>query len=343
MAKTLLGIEIGNFTLKIAECCEGKVQKMAVAELPDNYVRDGEIISWEAMAEFLQETIKKEHFTCKRAAFILPENKVYIRRVTLPAMTVAQLKVNLPYEFHDFITEDKDKYFYDYSVIEMREDEEGKPKEMELLAAATKKSTIEKYRTMCKRAGLRLTIAAPEALALQYIVHHYIEQMQKLKEDEKEVPKTNPNYALLDLGHGFCRINIFTSGDYDVSRSMDPGLNALTQVIVEKQEVDPHIAEIYKAQNQGDILTCEESERLYNHIAVEIMRVINFYSFNQPTSALDKIYYYGGGAHIKPLLDEIQEVIEPKLVPIAELFTEHTGEYEDLMAAPAAIGITMEE
>lgn len=343
MSKTLLGIEIGNFTLKIAECSDGKVQKMALAELPDNYVRDGKVISWEAMAEFLQETIKKEHFTCKRAAIILPENKVYIRRVTMPAMTVAQLKVNLPYEFHDFITEDKDKYFYDYSVLEMNMDEEGNPKEMELLAAAVKKSTIEKYRTMCKRAGLRLAVATPEAVALQYIVHHYKGRLQKLNEDELETPEINPNYALLDLGHGFCRINIFTNGDYDVSRSMDPGLNALTQVIVEKQEVDPHIAEIYKAQNQGDILSCEEAERLYNHIAVEIMRVVNFYSFNQPTSSLDKIYYYGGGAHIKPLLDEIQAVVEPKLVPITELFAENAGDYENLMAAPAAIGVTMEE
>ncbi len=332
MAKTLLGIQIGNFTLKMALCEAGKVKKMVITEVPDNLVRDGHVVSWEAMADFLKETMKAEKISCKNAAFIIPETLTYIRRVVMPAMTIDQLRVNLPYEFHDFITDDKDHYFYDYAVVDTTEDENGKPQNIDLLAVAVKKSVIEQYKMLCKRVGMKLVIAAPEICAMQNIIQHY----KAFSNDEQE------NYAVIDLGHSNFEINIFTQGTYDVSRNIEPGLYALTQIIVEQCEVDHHIAEVYKRSNENGVLTSQEAEALYNRTAVEIMRVMNFYSFNHPSSNLEKIYYYGGGAHIQPLLDEIQAVIEPRLVSIEELFEAGTGTPEQLMAAPSTIGITME-
>ena len=38
-------------------------------------------------------------------------------RFELPLMTEEQLRLNLPYEFHDYIGNEMDKYVFDYAMI----------------------------------------------------------------------------------------------------------------------------------------------------------------------------------------------------------------------------------
>ncbi len=39
----------------------------------------------------------------------------------LPLMTEEQLRLNLPYEFHDYIGDEMDKYVFDYAMIRTKE------------------------------------------------------------------------------------------------------------------------------------------------------------------------------------------------------------------------------
>lgn len=329
MAKSLLGIEIGDYSVKLAVTKEARVERIVKRELPDNMVREGNITSWEAMADFLKDILKEEKINCREAAVVLPESLTYVRSVTMPAMTIEQLKVNLPYEFRDYISEDKEKYFYDYAVVEMHRDEEGNPTSMDLMAAAVQKSVIEQYRILCKRAGLKLVVAAPEVSALQNIVHRIMERSGRRQD-----------VALLDLAHEAIRLSIFTNGEYDVTRNMEPGCSALVGIAAEVFDVDTHVALMNIQKNYQDIWNHENAIGLYSRIAVEIMRVINFYGFNHPDHSLDRVYYYGGGAKITPLLEEIQGTIEQELVSLDKLFESDERVGEEIMDSPAAVGIT---
>lgn len=330
MAKTLLGMEIGNYRIKIAIVHDGKLQDLCVAELPDHLIRDGQIVSWDAMADFIRETVKEQHIAGKNVAVVLPEELTYIRRIMMPAMTVDQLKVNLPYEFHDYISQDKDQYFYDYAVLEMNMTEEGAPKNMELLAVAAKKSVIEQYKAMLKRAGLKLILAAPEAAAYQNVIRKHRTDTEG---DERD-------YAILDIGHSSVKLHIYSKGNYEITRSIEPGLAELTEIIAELFNVDSHIAEIYKQQNQDGLWKHEACFGLYNRIAVELMRVLNFYSFNNLDNNLDTIYYCGGGALITPLMETIRETISQELISIDQLFPAGSGDAKELIAGAAAEAIT---
>ena len=92
MAKKILGIEIGNCRLKIAICSDYNLERLITADLPDNLVQEDEIVSWEAMAEFIKEVIKENKISVKNAAVVIPEKLVYTKHVVMPAMTVDQLK-----------------------------------------------------------------------------------------------------------------------------------------------------------------------------------------------------------------------------------------------------------
>ena len=82
--------------------------------IPENLVHDGELPSPETMARFLKTLRSQEHIRERNCALVLSSTQGFFRHVTLPAMTVSELELNLPYEFRDFISDNPDDYIYDY-------------------------------------------------------------------------------------------------------------------------------------------------------------------------------------------------------------------------------------
>lgn len=333
MAKKILGIEIGNCRLKIAICSESNLERLITADVPDNLVQEDEIVSWEAMAEFIKEVIKENKIAVKNAAVVIPEKLVYTKHVVMPAMTVDQLRVNLPYEFHDYITEDKDKYFYDYAVINKTSDSEGNFTEMELMAVAAPKELINQYKTMFRRAGLRLVLIAPDYSAVRNIIKDY---------EEVNAVQEPGDYAILDIGHKTVKLYFFTKGEYEITRVMEEGCEELDRYIAEAFNVDEHIARIYKETNKDDVLHDQGCEEIYSQMAVEVMRVLNFYNFNHPDNKLDALYYCGGGALIQPLIEAIEGATEVNVVSLDQLLTDKYEDTAKILMGPQALGITWE-
>ena len=93
MAKrSFLGVEIGNSRLKLAETKNQRLVRFATEDMPDDIVRQGEIVQWEAMADFLKDSFKKNGFSCKNAAVVVPDSIAYTRRTRMPPMSAAQLE-----------------------------------------------------------------------------------------------------------------------------------------------------------------------------------------------------------------------------------------------------------
>ncbi len=333
MKNTYLGIDIGSLDIKFAVCSENRIKELVIERLPDNIIRDGNIVSWEVMTDFIKEVIKKHRIRCKYAAVILPESNTYVRRIMMPYMTLDQLKFNLPYEFHDFITDEKDKYFYDYAVLDVVEEENNgnKSKSLDLMAAAVSKEIIERYRHMFKRCGLKLKVAAPESSAYQNIVKKHLELVRSDKPGD---------YAILNIGHDAVCLWIFTEGKYETGRKIELGLGGVTNVIAEALGIDKHIAEIYQQINQNNVMYSEECMSIYAQIAWEVMRVINFFTYNHPNNTLDTLYCCGGGAKIEPLMKTLDETVDLKVKGLHELFENLTDNEDAMILGAAAVGIT---
>lgn len=164
MARKMLGIEIGNCDLKICVCRGEEVQDYLQVELPDNVVANGQVRSFNSVADLIKTTVKENRIRVRDCAIVLPDDAYYLRRVTLPKMTTQQLEINLPYELHDFLSGEVSGYFYDYSLIRYM------GSRMDLIAAAADKRLVSKYVQMCRRAGLNLVKLVPNVLALQAVV-----------------------------------------------------------------------------------------------------------------------------------------------------------------------------
>ncbi|MBR3272334.1 MAG: pilus assembly protein PilM [Clostridia bacterium] len=348
MAKTILGIDIGHDQLKLALVKGKRVQRVATADMPENLMRENRITSRESMAELLRNTMKQNKLHANHAAFVLPNEAVFIKNVEMPPMTVDQLVYNLPFEFNDYITGERKEYVFDYAVVsdpettgaeaksaeaEPDEGEEGAEAPepvMELLAVGVHRSLLEDAQDTLRKAGLRLVRSAPALCS-------YIELIRAQKEFLSGI---GDEFGILDLGHQSIRMYMFKNDRHVATRVLEVGMSRLDDVLADAYGVDAHLAHTYLMSNYDNCQDREECHTAYEGIAVELMRAMNFYRFSNPNSVLSDLWLCGGGAVIQPLADTIGEMLDLQLHPATELVPGGDA-IESCNSFVQAIGIAM--
>ena len=327
MAKSMIGIDVGVCELKIALWDGKKVKKLLSIPMLENLVKDGIIVSYDAMADFIKQSIKGNRIS-EDVAVILPANYTFLKRLSLPKMTKQQLEVNLPFEFRDFLTQGKDKYFYDYAVNAYNKNEEGEGETMDLLAACAAKDIINEYRSMLKRSGLKLGVAIPAECA-------YINIIRAQKETEGK------EFAFVDFGHTATRLYVYTGTGYEVTRVIDIGMGTVCEAIASHYGVDEHMAMSHMQINYENCLELDGPRNVYDAIAGEIRKAVNFYSFNNRNSNLTELWCCGGGVHNAALIKAVEEGTEMKMRDVAELLP-GLPEGTDPASYVGAIGAAMQ-
>ena len=211
----IVGLDIGENSVKMAYFVGRELKRTAKLELPDAMVSGGRILSMDAMADFLHDAAKGSGIPLTNAALVVPASEVYTRVITLPAMTEQQLFYNLPYEFRDFLTEEKSKYFFDYAVRRIVNDETGHPKEMELFACAILKTTVEGYRAMLHRAGFRLRVLTVTECAYGAVLGAYLRRMGAENDDRDR--------CIVSIGHRSTHLYIYHGATFAVRSTSAAG------------------------------------------------------------------------------------------------------------------------
>lgn len=317
MKKDVVGIEIGSSTTKLV-----MDDSYIVVNTPENSVNGEELVAFDGMSEFIHDTLKENNMKAKKVALVLPDSDVYLNRVTMPYMTTKQLQVNLPYEFKKVIGKEKDSYLYDYALASYIQDDSGKIVDMDLLAGAVSSSLIEKYKEMFKKAGLKLVQATPRELAIMNVL--------------RKSKKVTGDIALVDLGYSYTRIDIYKDGIYETSKTLEKGVKDMVDIASEILYCDTHIALEYLKVNKDNVLSHERMINLYENIAVEIMRAINYYTYENRENTLENLYVYGGGAHIESFVSTIKTNVSLDVQSICALGSDEEDVLVDALAAYGA-------
>ncbi|MCR5544999.1 MAG: pilus assembly protein PilM [Lachnospiraceae bacterium] len=300
----VLGIDIGHESLKLVLVSGKKIKKTVVAEMPENLVKNGIVVSQETMGEFLRETMKANGISAGKAALVMMGERVYIRNVTMPLMTGDQLLYNLPYEFRDYITEELKDYIFDYAVRSVNEEE----RTIDVLAAAVPKELIESSRAMLRKAGLKLAKAAPLISSYRALIREY------------ETKNETRDYCILNLGYQSIRMDVFHGEEYLTTHVLDTGLSTVERMMAETMGVDEHIAHTYLITNHKDCQDSDECKNAFTNIAVELMRTMNFLRYSMQDNNLDEIWVCGGGANISNLKAAIAEQLDMPVYSAWEKF-----------------------
>ena len=305
MPKNITAFDIGESQVKVVSLAGGFVKRAEVLELPDNVVSGGTVVSMDALADVL----RAKKLGRGRAGVILPDRLVFRRNVTVPPMTDAQLAYNLPFEFKDYLTQEKGRYFFDYALQGLEKDQEGQVEGMELFACAALKTTIEDYRNMFRRAGFNMKLALPEECAFGNLAKFHARQN----------PGHDGDVCIVDIGHRGTRMYIYREGQFRTRRAVDLGLWDLVQQLSADRGVDAHMAHTHLLTDYQQAQNQEAAQELYNRLAVEIMKAVNFYNYNNREQTLRGVYLCGGGAALEPLKRVISQVTDLELWDIVEL------------------------
>lgn len=330
MIKSYTGIDIGSGEIKMTVCANGIIQKAAHVAVPRDLVKGGDIRSEAVMAVHLRDAGRKHRIKVKDAASAAPRGYLFVRRLSVPFMTAEQLELNLPYEFRDYLTGDRNQYFFDYYVI--TPPAEG-DKTMDIMAAVVRKEVAQRHARILKRAGYKLQTFIPEELAYGNLIRHYAKRHPE--ESERD-------HCIIDLGHDSTRVHLFRGDAFEVTRTIELGGKDIDAAIAQALGIDLHEARMQKHENKDGVQGLPECLAVYSSISVEIMRAINFYGFNYPETNLEKAYLCGGGSKVGPLIRQIRESIAPELDGIVRLMPDSARNIPDPFLYPVAVGLTLQ-
>ena len=321
--KNCLGIEIGHCRIKIAYMERGELKKYVSVRLDNDTLTDMKLY-----AEFIQDILRENNIHCKNVVFALRQDDTYVKRCRLPLMTIDQLKLNLPYEFHDYIGEELGAYQFDYAVIERTEEQ------LDLLAAACRKELCGQFKKLAKLSRLKLVGLVPSVVGLERILEH----MQNGERDK--------DFAVVDLGTKALRVHFFRKGIYDITRTMEPGCEEIERLHrgdkIKLDELDMDAEDAFWTTQSEKAIDRHLQDR-YQSIAVQIMRVLNFYSFNNADNTIDTLYYCGGGARYGALISELAETVEIPVKSIGGLLSEAEEENNpEWVDSPQTVGVLLD-
>lgn len=322
MGNTRLGFDIGSSSMKVA-VLQGGTIRLEEVPLPENLVDSSGIALPHVFAQFLRQVKKDLKLPRGGAALVLPPSQVICRMVTMPRMTTEQLLMNLPYEFTDFIQGVADQYYCDYAVCETAGDEEG----ISMMAAAAAKQTLAEYARIFSQAGLRLRTVLPQEMAL-------IQLVQARRGEAEE-------FCFVDLGHQNTRITVVWRDRVQATRQIALGGRNLDLAVADELGVDAFLSNTYKTTNFQNVQALPAVADVCERIAVEILKVVNFYQFTYRSSNLEGIYLVGGGTALSPLRQSIESTVGLPLLDAGALMPGAEGDAAaGVFAAGAAMGGT---
>ncbi|MGI6089896.1 MAG: pilus assembly protein PilM [Saccharofermentanales bacterium] len=329
MAKNYIGIEIGNGIATMYQ--GGNKGRILVSRLPENLVDGGEIISPNFLSQFLKKMKKEGRFSGKACALILPEYSTYFRSLEMPPISEKQLRLNLPYEFRDFVGNESINYNYDYAVEGYATDEDGKVTAISLLAAAASKTTIKEYEALLYRAGFRLKVALPREMALLNLVRKAIERGAR----------SDRTFIIIDVGFASTRVYIFQGEDLKATKTIEMGCRDVDSVIADYYNIDVYLAASYRETDHEGILESDVCQAVYNRISLEVMKAINFFKYENQQSEFEDCFICGDCSDTEALVNNMLAYVQLNRANLDVILPEECRGLSDAPRALMSIGVTL--
>lgn len=331
MAKSegILGISVNHGRIAMTILKAGQVSRTLWEEVPDNIVDGNKILSRNLFAGFLQEKLKEKKIKCKKVAYTIADEDIFIKNITMPVMTDEQLKYNVPFEFNDYIQGEMKDYIFDFIRRDPKGEQNGN--QIRLLAYAVPVETITGLSETLKLAGLKLEKALPETIAYEAL-------LETVKNPEEE----RVGKCILDIGRRYIRMMIFKDGEFSLSHQIDAGEGLAINAIADEMGVDTHLAATYLYSNHNDCNKLTPVVNAFKDISLEVLKGLNYYEMSDMTSKLGEVILCGTGALTEPLVEILKERIDKNVYTMDEFLSQYSSDKE-INVTYTSVGILLSE
>jgi len=301
-AKSLVGLDIGSSSVKAIELKPSgkgyKVSAIGVEPVPADSIVDGAIIDGGAVADAVRRLFANKKFKAKDVVASLSGNSVIVKKITLPAMTEAELSESIYWEAEQYIPFDIQDVNLDYEILEIGtgQDSQGS---MDVLLVAAKKDKIADYTNVIAQAGKTPVIVDVDAFALQnaYEVNYGFEPTAVV--------------AILNAGASAININILSGPQSVFTRDISMGGNAFTEAVQKELDLPFESAEQLKKGHDVEGASFEDAravlKAMTDNVLLEVEKTFDFFKATAASDRIDRIMLSGGASRVDGFAQALEE------------------------------------
>lgn len=290
LQKSTLGIDIDDSTIKIAELSKShfsskvRINKLKSLNLPENIIKNGEIINRKILKKLLIDFLKQSKFKSHNVITVLPETKSFITVLDIPQneidgilkMDISKKAKNLIENSIPFSVED---IYFDIQKIDIN-------KKNFVLFGASEKHTVDSYWEILTEIDLLPKAFEIESVAISRSVLNLKKQYKKAQ-------------IIIDIGKTHTTLLIYDNNTIRLSLNIPICGDSMNQEIMKKLNIDKKQAEIEKLKCGNGEKKCKLKVKKIiigeiEKIAYKVLMTIDYYKKNfKHTNPIENIFLTG--------------------------------------------------
>ena len=299
-SKSIVGLDIGSSCVKAVEVIprgDGfDLVHLGIAPIPHDAIVDGAFLNSGAIVEAIREAVAKSGTKARHAAAAVSGHSVIVKKISVPAMTVAELEESIRWEAEQYIPFDVNEVNLDFEVIQHGDAE----RPMEVLLVAAKRDLIDDYVNLISEAGLSPAVIDVAGFAVENAFETNFE------------PAPEDVVAVVNIGAQVTNINVVAGGVPAFTRDVSTGGNQYTAEIQRALSISFDEAERIKigepsARESQDVVPQEVEQAMRavtNNLVAEIARSLDFFSATAADTRIQRVVLSGGSARV-PGIDTV--------------------------------------
>lgn len=279
MPQNILGIDLGSYSVKIAQVERGFGEFKLVNFFEVPLVAE-EVLSYqEAASAALAKFFSENPIPYDSCVISLPGNMVSFRTIELPFVNAKKIDQTIEFELEAAIPFEIEETLYDYTILSTQ------GQTSKVLATYIPEEAFKGFLNQIQKSDVDPRYVGVDTLDLSYLT-----MLGALPPEGR--------YALLDIGHSKTNLILLEGSRVKAVRCFSWGGHGVTQAIAKAANLSYEEAETFK-HSKGHLLEKTNDPALqaihgeFEDLAKELKKTLfSFYEFGE--SAIEALYLFGG-------------------------------------------------
>lgn len=290
-----MGLDIGSSAVKMVEFKDlgkGKgyqLKSFGIEPLPAEAIVGGTIMDSGTVVNAIIKLVRDQSIKNLAVATSVDGNSVIVKRISMMAMSDAELSEAIQWEAGQYIPFDIEEVKIDYQELEV-DPESGN---LNVLLVAVKRDLIAEYTALLSQSGLNPSVLDIDSFCVQ----NAYETNYPISADEVT--------ALVNIGAGSTNISVLKGGKPLFWRDVQSGGNNYTDSLQRELNISSEQAEMVKKGEEVDGVQLEKVTPVMNaqteEFGGELKKTLDFFRVSTGENTIHKIVLSGGGSQVTNL------------------------------------------
>ena len=299
-SKSIVGLDIGSFALKLVELKakkkgpETRYELVSIGYEPVPYqsIVEGSIMDSMAVAEAIQHVFYDSKTKTGRIAFNVSGSSVIVKRIDVQRLNPDEMHEHILWEARPHIPFTPDEVNIDYEIIESAD---LPPDQVAVILAAVRKEKLNDYLNVITSASKNADIVDLDSFAvLNSVLLNYELYRDKV-------------LAIINIGASITNVIISKAGHPAFVRDIAFGGNQFTDLIQKELNLKYEKAEAVKKGRSVEGISSAAVKPIINialnDLRNEVKKTFEFYRSNTTEGRIDNIMLSGGSANLEAITD----------------------------------------